>query len=84
MSESHKISSFRDVIGKWPKIADFAADIGVKEGTAKLMKFRDSIHSDHWKAVIRAAKIRGIRGVTPQLLIDLQAEKKVPAESAAA
>lgn len=81
---SDKITSFREVIAQWPSLAEFAADIEVKEGTAKLMRFRDSIHSDHWQAVLRAAKVRRIKGVTPELLINLQAEKKVPADSAAA
>lgn len=79
MNETRKIGTFREIIGQWPTIAVFADDIGVKVGTAKLMRFRDSIHSDHWQAVVRAAKTRNIKGITPQLLIDLQAEKKVAA-----
>lgn len=72
-------ANFREVIAAWPSMADFAADIGVKENTAKLMRFRDSIAAEHWHVVVAKARQRGIKGVTTDLLAQLLAEKKVSA-----
>ena len=75
-----KIESFRQIIELWPSIGEFAADIGVKEGTAKLMRFRDSIHANYWVAVVEAAKARRIKGVSLQTLAALLVEKKIAAD----
>jgi hypothetical protein len=60
--------SHRDIIGCWPSIAAFAADIGVPYGTAKKMSQRGSIGSEHWINVTENARKRDIRGITVELL----------------
>lgn len=67
-----KITSYRDIIGMWPSIGEFAADIGVKYVTAQLMKHRNSIGADHWSAVVEAARKRGYDVVTLELLAGLR------------
>lgn len=74
---SNKIASFREVIGLWPSLGEFAQDIGVVENTAKLMRFRDSIHSKYWVKIVDSAKTRKIKGISLVLLASIQLEKKV-------
>jgi len=61
----HKI-----IISKWPSIAEFAADIGVPENTAKQMRTRNSINGRYWLAMISGAKRRKISGVTIEALTE--------------
>lgn len=58
----------RDIISLWPRLADFASDIGVSENTAKQMRTRDSVNARYWPAMVGGAKRRGIRGVTYETL----------------
>lgn len=76
------ISSVHDLIDKWPKpkVATFARDIGVTVEHAAAMKRRNSIPAAHWRSVISAAEMRGIKVVSLELLADLAAER---AENAA-
>lgn len=53
-----------EVIGTWPSLSEFAADIGVEYGTAKAMRRRSSIPPQHWVAVVKAAEARGYIAVT--------------------
>jgi hypothetical protein len=68
-----------DLIDKWPSVADFARDLGVKYQTARFMKKRNSIHPRYWSKVLQAAKDRRIRGVTLEALAS-----SVPAAECAA
>lgn len=67
--------SFRSVIAAWPSLAVFASDIGVAENTAKKMRQRDSIAPEYWSSAVTAADVRGVAGVTLELLAQL-AEKR--------
>jgi hypothetical protein len=57
-----------DIINRWPTLTDFANDIGVAYGTAKAMRRRDSIPSEHWVAVVARASEREITDVTLEAL----------------
>lgn len=59
MFQSHK-----HMIDAWPDLTAFAVDIGVSYNTAKQMRRRGSVHSDHWWSMIAGARARGIEGVT--------------------
>lgn len=52
------------MIGFWPSLAVFAADIGVEYGHAKRQKARNSIPDAYRPAVVAAARRRKIPGVT--------------------
>lgn len=67
------MSTFRNIIDKWPSLSAFAADLGVKYVTAQLMRHRDSIAPRHWNNVVLAAKKRAIPGVTLEALAAIEA-----------
>lgn len=73
---SDKPASFRAIIDLWPTRKVFAQDLKVGESAAKLMYFRDNIHSSHWQRLIEAAKTRRLKGITLDLLVSLQGQKK--------
>lgn len=70
------MQSFSDIIGRWPSIRAYADDIGVRYVTAQVMKHRDRIASDHWKAVVAAARKRGFKDITYDLLVDIADARK--------
>lgn len=71
------MKTFSDIIDLWPKpsIATFADDIGVVYVTAQVMRYRDSINSKHWDAVVAAAKRRGIHGVSLAVLASIKSNE---------
>jgi hypothetical protein len=77
-SASRSLKSFRDLIARWPTVADFGRDIDVAYQTARKMNERDSIADVHWTAVIKAARSRGIKIA----LEDLARMKARPSRSA--
>lgn len=68
------MKSHRDIIDLWPSpsIRSFADDLGLKYSTAQVMRYRNSISSDHWAAVVAAARSRGFAGITMELLAALK------------
>lgn len=44
----------------WPSYSDFAADAGVEYVTAQLWRYRNSIPTDHWPAILKGAEARGL------------------------
>lgn len=54
------MSSFRDIISRWPSISDFADDIGVEENTAKQMRTRNSVNARYWLAMVEGGRKRGL------------------------
>lgn len=62
------MDTFRDLIARWPSVAEFGREIGVAYQTARKMNDRNSIRNAYWPAVIVAAKQRGIRGVSIEAL----------------
>lgn len=67
--------SFKEIISRWPSLAAFAEDIGVPEKTAAQIKWRDSVASKYWKAMVDGAARREISGVTLEVLADLAARR---------
>jgi hypothetical protein len=58
----------QDVFTNWPRVADFARDIGVRRGTAQGWKDRGMIPGRYDAHIIDAARRRGIKGVTAEYL----------------
>lgn len=74
--------SFRDIIGAWPTIAEFAVDLQVIYVTANAWNRRDMIPASYWQRVVRAAETREIPGVTVELMAGLAARGKDGGEGA--
>lgn len=81
------IADFKTLIEAWPPHPDaaegdplaalraFAADIGVSLNNVKQMRRRNAIHGSHWLAVVEAASMRGVNGVTLQRLAEFGARR---------
>jgi hypothetical protein len=67
--------SHAQIINRWPSISDFADDIGVVYGTAKAMRRRGSIPPPYWPKTVRAAKQRGLKGISLELLAEAAAKR---------
>lgn len=80
MEKPREISTLRDLVGLWPKLADLADDMGLKK-TSHLhtMLTRGSIHTDYWPAIISSAERRQIPDVTADLLLKLHTVAAEPA-----
>jgi hypothetical protein len=75
-----RIKTWDELIALWPSIADFGEDAG--EGTLKgeplkanhvhTLKARKHMPSQYWPGIIEGAKRRGIRGVTAELMLEIQ------------
>jgi len=79
------MDSFRSLISSYG-LGVFAADIGVPENTAKQMRKRNSVSSEHWHAWVRGAEARGRKDVTYERLAKIAAAKRLaaPTEGAVA
>jgi hypothetical protein len=66
-----RYTSHRQIIDTWPSLPTFAADHGVKYGTAKQWRRRNSIPPERWLETIKLAKDKGIPDVTHKVLHDL-------------
>lgn len=69
------MDSFSAIIDRWPSLAAFAADLGVKYVTAQVMRHRDSISARHWGRLVKAARRRGFEGVTLDALAAIAASE---------
>lgn len=69
------MKTHRDIIGAWKNAATFAADVGIKPESARQMRFRNSIPSKYWPAVV-AASNRRRKGITFELLALTQVNGK--------
>jgi hypothetical protein len=58
-----------DIFAFWPSDADLARDINVPYPTVSAWKQRGSIPPGHWRAIILAARRRGFREITADLLL---------------
>jgi len=56
--------SFTKIIAKWPSTADLAADLGESANTVKKWGQRNSIPSEYWLPLVRAAARRELTGVS--------------------
>lgn len=61
-------ASIPDLISRWATIKAFAADVGCGYEAARKMSDRQSIAPEHWAAVVRAAKGKGLKGVSLEWL----------------
>lgn len=64
-----------EIFSLWPSDAELARDLGVPYPTISAWKQRGSIPSPYWWHITRAAKARGLSGVTTDLLARLHARK---------
>jgi hypothetical protein len=70
------MTTVNDVMAKWPTDSDFARDIGLKHPShAQTMKVRGSIPAAYWSKIVAAAKARGIKGVTLEVLARIAADR---------
>lgn len=60
--------SFQQIIGKWGRRADLAADLGVPVTHLNTMFTRNSIPSQYWTRAVVGAAERGIAGITMHTL----------------
>jgi hypothetical protein len=70
------MTTYTEIIDRWPSLTTYAADIGVRYGTAQVMRYRGSIPARYWKRVVAAAARRGIEGVSLDLLASIEAEPR--------
>ena len=70
---NQKIDTFRALIDLWPapSRSNFARDLGLDYVHAQSMHRRNSISPKHWPGVVAAAEVRGIPGITTELLAGL-------------
>jgi len=71
------MNSIPELIDAFGGTSAFARAIGKGQSTASEMKRQNSIRVRHWPKVIRAAKDRGIKGVTADFLMRLHASEVV-------
>ena len=62
--------SVGEIIGLWPSMADLGRDLGLPYSTVAAWKQRESIPIAYWRALVGAARQRGLRQVTADLLIE--------------
>jgi hypothetical protein len=63
------MQSFSEIVTRWPSLQTLANDMGgVPVTTVQSWRDRDSIPNRRWPCLIKAAKARGIRGVTYEKL----------------
>jgi hypothetical protein len=70
------MTTYTEIIDRWPSLSTYADDIGVRYGTAQVMRYRGSIPAKYWKRVVTAAARRGIEGVSLDLLASIEAEPR--------
>lgn len=68
--------TFANVIDQLGGSARVAELLSVPPGTAAAMKSRDSIHPKYWSRIVEAARARGVKGVSLQVLADLAARQE--------
>jgi len=59
------------ILALWPSIADLGRDLGVPYSTVAAWKQRGSIPVAYWRGLTQAARSRGLREVTSELLVAL-------------
>ena len=69
--------TFREIIGLWPTVSAMALDVGVGERTGFSWWQRDSIPSDRFASVVRAAAKRGYVGVTADTLAIIAERRRI-------
>lgn len=73
------LNSFREVIGLWPSLRAFSEEPEVGANLIAVRKWqqRDSIPSEEWAGVTKAAQRRGFDEVTAELLAEIKAANAI-------
>jgi hypothetical protein len=69
------MKSIDDILSLWPSVADLGRDLCVPYSTVAAWKQRGSIPVTYWRGLTDAARSRGLRGVTSELLVELHDPK---------
>ena len=77
--DTHRINSdmrtFSDIIDAFGGPAPFRDAIAISDVHARQMKLRDSIPAGYWPRTVKAALVRGVEGVTLEVLAELAKNK---------
>lgn len=65
------MKSIEGILDLWPSVAKLGRDLGVPYATVAAWKQRGSIPVAYWRGLIDAARARGLREVTSELLVEL-------------
>lgn len=71
------MKTLRELMQQWPSVAAFARDIEIPPTHAHVMLNRGRIPVDYWPRILRAARQRKIKGVSPELLLELDQRDRV-------
>ena len=83
MPRSADFSEIAEIIEKWPSIRDFANDVGIAYTTAHSWRTRGLRDASRFPPIVRAAKRRGLRGVTLERLVSIaERESEEPRHAA--
>lgn len=74
------VSSFAQIVDLWPSLRVLADDAGVGYETTRQWRLRNSIPAKYWQQLVAAAKMRGIAGITLEMLADLAIRRAEAAE----
>jgi hypothetical protein len=72
------METYRDVISKWHRVSDLAADIEQKPATVQAWKARDNIRPQYWLDIVKAAQRRGFYSVTLETLAKIAEARPEP------
>src|SRR5688500_9999311 len=78
-TETSLPSSFRDLIGRWPRTRDFARDAGCSPLLVRQWRHRNFVPPQYWRGIVAGALRRQIGGVDAELLTRLAASLRGPA-----
>jgi hypothetical protein len=67
------MESFAALIDSFGGPLAFAKATGLKDSHVRTMKTRNSIPTEHWPVVVKAAKAKALSGITYELLTHLHA-----------
>ena len=76
-------SSFRDLIGRWPRTRDFARDAGCSPLLVRQWRHRNFVPPQYWRGIVAGALRRQIGGIDADLLTRLAASLRGSVRSAA-
>jgi hypothetical protein len=61
--------TFGTLLDRWPSIPELARDLGMPAPTVHSWKRRNTVHVEHWPALIASARRLGVRGITLESLM---------------
>jgi hypothetical protein len=69
------MNSFKDILGVWPSVSEFAKDMNIPYQTASSMRNRDAVDGKYFDRIVSAAQKIGHPEVTHELLCRIAAAK---------